>query len=221
MRTEIGLHCQECVVEDPRVPMPLFAARQYGLGHTSAILDQAARGLHRTFLVWLTGSATGAAVARLTGRRVPLAWVVALAAGAQVTWVAGFATVSGTRTALRLTRLDEQELIPIRIRCPAGGPKVLACAHHSPLRDSHYVDGVFAWPRGGGGGSLILRRLLAMADQHHWALTLTALSPRTASAYRRVGFRRVVWIYWMRREAADSSGRLGSRRLLSDDGAVS
>ena len=177
-------------------------ARLYGRGHAAAILDQAARGVHRTFPVWLTAVGAGAAVLRLGGRRVPLSSAVAVAAGAQVTWIAGFAAVSGTRTALRLARLDSQELIPIRIRCPAGGPEVLACAHHAPLRDSRYVDGVFAWPRGGGGGSLILRRLLTLADEHRWLLTLTALSPRTAAAYRRVGFRPVLWIYWMRREAA-------------------
>lgn len=201
MRTEIGLHCPACVVEEPLLPMSWPEARRYGTGHTAAILDQAWRGLYRTFPGWLSATAAGMAAARLSGRRVALPVGVAVATAAQVGWVAGFATVSGTRTAWRLTRLDERELIPVRITCPAGGPDVVACAHHSALGDSRYVDGVFAWPRGGGGGSLILRRLLGLADENRWALTLTALSPRTAVAYRRVGFRPVLWIYWMRREA--------------------
>jgi len=62
------------------------------------------------------------------------------------------------------------------------------------------VDGVFAWPRGRGGGATVLHLLLQRADAAGAALTLTALSPRVARQYRRVGFHRILWIYFMRRE---------------------
>lgn len=200
MKPNTGLHCPACVVEEPAVPMPWPAARRYGWGHATAIGDQARRGLHRTFPVWLAATSVGAAALRVVRRPVSPPGVVAAATVAQVGWVAGFAGVSGIRTALRLTRLDNRMMLPVLLSCPAGGPDVRACAHVAPWGRAHYVDGVFAWPRGGGGGSVILRRLLTLADRNGWALTLTALSPRTAAAYRRVGFRPIAWIYWMRRE---------------------
>lgn len=200
MATETGLHCSECAIEEPFVPMSWSAARKFGSGHAAAIVDQAARGVHRTLPAWLAAAVAGAVVLRAAGRSVSPPTVGAVAVCAQVGWIVGFAVVSGGRTALRLNRLDGQTMIPVRISCPAGGPEVWACAHHSSLGRAHYVDGVFAWPRGGGGGSWVLRRLLALADENRWTLTLTALSPRTAASYRRVGFRPVAWIYFMRRE---------------------
>lgn len=202
MRTEIALHCPDCVVDEPPCPMPWSDARRFGLGHAISITDQAARGLHRTLPVWLGVATASVVVLRIAGRRLRPGTAASVALGAQTAWIVGFATVSGTRTSVRLSRLDGEQMLALRISCPAGGPEVMACAHHSAVRDSHYVDGVFAWPRGAGGGSLILRRLLALADERGWPLTLTALSPRTATAYRRAGFRPIVWIYWMRREAA-------------------
>jgi len=200
MRPNTGLHCPACVIEEPAVPMPWSEARRYGLGHAAAVGDQALRGLHRTIPGWLVAATAGATVLRLAHRPVSRSGVVATALAAQLVWIAGFAGVSGTRTMLRLTRLDDRAMLPVLVSCPAGGPDVRACAHLAPLGRTHYVDGVFAWPRGGGGGSLILRQLLALADDNGWTLTLTALSPRTAAAYRRVGFRPIAWIYWMRRE---------------------
>jgi len=68
------------------------------------------------------------------------------------------------------------------------------------VRDTLYVDGVFAWPRHRGGGRVIARKLCSVADGLGVALTLTALSPRIAANYRRIGFRDVAWIYLMRRD---------------------
>ncbi len=114
-------------------------------------------------------------------------------------WTAGFAVVASARTVVRLNRLTNDQMLPIRIDSPDEST-VYACAHVQPVRDTLYVDGVFAWPRHRGGGLIITRKLCDLADERGIALTLTALSPRIAAKYRSIGFRDVIWIYLMRRE---------------------
>ncbi|MGA9147980.1 MAG: hypothetical protein WBZ04_10505, partial [Candidatus Nanopelagicales bacterium] len=59
--------------------------------------------------------------------------------------------------------------------------------------------GVFAWPRHHGGGHAVIDRVIDRADAEGVSLTLTALSPKVARMYRRVGFRSRAGIYFMHR----------------------
>lgn len=170
-------------------------------------------GLPRTLPLWLLPGAVFVQATnrfqtptREYSRRRKVTYVVGAAVVMAGVWTVGFAGVSGTRTAVRLARLTSANVIPVEITCAQGGPQVYASAHHHQIGRVWYVDGVFAWPRNRGGGSAVVRRLLARADCAQVALTLTALSPRVAAMYRRVGFREIVWIYLMRREPQVMSG---------------
>lgn len=204
-------HCSVCIETERSCPMPTLDAVTFGLAHTKAVLDQSIRGANRTAPIWLLPGALlsgGFLRMRRATDRKPLRMVlvtVAMAAGLQSLWIAGFAGVSGARTTIRLSRLSTQNMIPIEISCPENGPHVFACAHYALLRDSWYVDGVFAWPRYRGGGAAVIRRLLGRADAAQQPLTLTALSPTVAGQYRKIGFRYKLWIYLMRREPGQPS----------------
>lgn len=202
------------VVEVP-APLTVRDAMPFGRGHALAILDQAARGLRRTVPMWLIAGAARAAVS--SGRRPgptaaragrpPLARVahpairiVRDALLLQALWPVGYASFSGARTVVRLTRLGRDRVLPLEIHAATGGVMARASAYRGPMGTAWHVEGVFAWPRRVGGGSAVLARLLGDADDRGDTLVLTALSPRVARAYERVGFRKIAWIYWMRRD---------------------
>ncbi len=205
------MHCGDCSESELPSPMPIALAARFGWAHSKAITQQSLCGLHRTAAMWAI-PATGVVVLlggerglrRLPGTtKQPVTIALHIAATSmlmQTLWTSGYAVVSGVRTAVRLSHLTSANVIPVMIVCPHGGPRVYANVHHHPLGTSWYVDGVFAWPRHRGGGPGIMRRLLARADAEQATLTLTAMSPRVAAAYRKVGFRQVFWIYYMRRE---------------------
>lgn len=184
---------------------------RFGAAHCGAIVQQSFAGAHRTLPLWvIPGVAVAAGINRFAFRRKSRTLRMILigtssAMGMQLLWTIGFAGVSGARSAIRLRTQTDKTMLPIQIVCSDGGPNVIACAHHAPLADSWYVDGVFAWPRHCGGGAAVVRRLLARADEQHVALTLTALSPGVAATYRKAGFRDLAWIYLMRREPSNDS----------------
>jgi len=186
---------------DIACPMPLATAAPFGCAHFKAIAAQSMTGLHRTLPAW---AVVGTIVLAIDGRRrrpTPTDGlrVIALSAALQMMWTTGFAVVSSTRTVVRLKRLTNDQMLPVRIDS-ADESTVYACAHLQPVRSTLYVDGVFAWPRQRGGGRVITRKLCSVADGRGVTLTLTALSPRIAAKYRRIGFRDIAWIYLMRRE---------------------
>lgn len=201
-------HCPACTetVRDP--PLPPGDAVRFGLAHMRAIVQQSVAGAHRALPFWLVPAGLAVAAARARGRRRSrLTHAAETAAGAvalHLAWTCGYAVVSGSRTAVRLTTLTSANLIPVEITCPHG-PHVVADAHYSRIGGCWYLDGVFAWPRGLGGGSAVIRRLLARADAESAPIFLTAFSPRVAAYYRRVGFTHVAWIYLMRREPVPPS----------------
>lgn len=207
------VHCPKCKEINIRAPLDPRESMQFGFAHSSAIAAQAVHGVHRTLPGW-AAAATCALMARrsLTGRQAhgiarQAAKVIGLAAVLQVGWAGSYAAFSGIRTWRRLSRLSGRNVVPMEITCEQGGPRVVCSAYRTPLGDAWHVEGIFAWPRGRGGGGVILRRLLRDADTSDVPLTLTALSPRTARIYERAGFRQVIWIYWMRWERP----RTGSR----------
>lgn len=195
--------------------MEPIVAMRFGLGHWSSISEQAIGGMHRTLPLWLipaVGLDWGRR--RLTRRHVAMSrqdmthrigTTASTALALQLSWTLGYGIVSGSRTALRLNRLTNQNMIALQVTCPHHKP-VYAAAHVKPLGKGYYVDGVFAWPRKRGGGKAVVDRLLARADGEGRRLALTALSPRIAAQYRRVGFRNRLWIYYMSRDPKSSSG---------------
>lgn len=197
-------------------PLAARTAVRFGVAHASSVIDQAVRGLPRTLPVWIIPATavtyspvgpTGFARARIgPGATRRAGATIVIATALQCAWTCGFATVAGVRTAYRLARLTSENMIPIEIT-GRGPVPVRASVHYARLGSGWYVDGVFAWPRKRGGGKEVVSRLLARADAAGVPLTLTALSPRVAAGYRAVGFRDVVWIYFMRRQPVPPAER--------------
>ena len=192
--------------EDLVPPLQPREALSFGVAHTLAITDQATRGILRTLPGWFV---VGVAVTTADLHRRPRSrhgYLVRaaveptiVAAASQLLWITGFALFSGARTAVRLATQTSKSVTPIT-RNAVDGTRIIASAHVARSIDGHYIDGVFAWPRGHGGGLAVMARLLTRADHDGTTLALTALSPSVAARYRKVGFRYVLWIYLMRRE---------------------
>lgn len=192
--------------EDLVPPLQPREALSFGVAHTLAVTDQATRGIFRTLPGWFVAGVavtTADLYLRPTSRHSYLIRAAVepaiVAAASQLLWIAGFATFSGARTAVRLATQTSESVTPIA-RDAADGARIIASAHVARSEGSYYIDGVFAWPRGHGGGRAVMARLLARADRDCATLALTALSPSVAALYRKVGFRCVLWIYLMRRE---------------------